>query len=179
MAEVEDKPNLGGRPTKYKPGYNNQAYKLCLLGATDKELADFFEVNEDTINEWKKTYPKFSVSLKRGKMQADSVVAEKLFKRATGYSHPDSDIKVIDGRIVITDLTKHYPPDSTAAIFWLKNRNKESWRDRTDITTNGKDLPAAQMPITFIPADKLTDEQIQQYLNKNAGISNESISESD
>jgi hypothetical protein len=123
---------MAGRPTDYKEEYNAQAEKLCKLGATDKELADFFEVVESTINEWKLKHPEFSESIKAGKILADSEVAEKLFKRATGYSHEDVDIKVIDGQIVTTDLVKHYPPDTTAAIFWLKNRQKEKWRDKTE-----------------------------------------------
>ncbi len=123
----------GGRPSKYSPVYNQQAYRLCLLGATDKELADFFEVKEWTVNKWKREYPRFSQSIKKGKKHADAIVAEKLFKRATGYSHPDVDIKVIDDKIVITKLTKHYPPDTAAAIFWLKNRAKETWRDKHDV----------------------------------------------
>lgn len=178
MATKKKEKHAGGRPSKYDQSFNIQAYKLCLLGATDKELSDFFEVSEDTVNEWKKRHPQFSVSIKKGKDQADAVVAEKLFKRATGYVCPDVDIKVIDKRIVVTDLKKHYPPDTLAGIFWLKNRQKEKWRDRTDITTNGKELPAAPMPIMFIPADRLTDAQLEQYLNKNAGISNEGIPES-
>jgi hypothetical protein len=124
--------NEGGRPTKYKPAYAKQAYKLCLLGATDKELSEFFEVNESTIRAWKKDIIEFSVSLKRGKETADAEVAEKLFKRATGYSHPDLDIKMHEGKAVITKLKKHYPPDTTAAIFWLKNRRIQNWRDKTE-----------------------------------------------
>lgn len=149
--EKTDDINLGGRPSKYKPAYNSQAYKLCLLGATDKELADFFEVNVDTIHEWKKVYPRFSDSLKRGKLKADSIVAEKLFKRATGYSHPDVDIKVINEKIVETRLTKHYPPDTTAAIFWLKNRAKETWRDKQ---------------VLEIDFEKLNDDQLDLIIEK-------------
>lgn len=141
--------NKGGRPSKYKPSFNPQAYKLCLLGATDKELADFFEVNEWTINKWKKEFPGFSQSLKKGKLQADSIVAEKLFKRATGYSHPDSDIKVIKDKIVITPLVKHYPPDTTAAIFWLKNRAKDTWRDKQ---------------VMEFDYEKMTDEQLDSII---------------
>ncbi len=52
------------RPTKYQEAYAEQARKLCLLGYTDAELADFFEVSESTINKWKLDYPKFSESIK-------------------------------------------------------------------------------------------------------------------
>lgn len=123
----------GGRPSKYKPEFNDLGYKYCLLGATDKELAEFFEVSESTLNLWKTEVPEFSESLKRGKAEADAVVASKLFHRATGYSHPDVDIKMYEGQIIITPLTKHYPPDSTAAIFWLKNRQPKQWRDKQEV----------------------------------------------
>ena len=122
-----------GRPSKYKPEFTKQAYKLCLLGATDKGLANFFEVSEDTIHEWKKVHPEFSESLKEGKEEADAIVASSLFHRATGYSHKDVDIKIYKGKIITTQLTKHYPPDSTAAIFWLKNRNPKQWRDKQEV----------------------------------------------
>jgi hypothetical protein len=132
----------GGRPTKYKTEYAEQAYKLCLLGAGDQRLADFFEVDVSTVNKWKLDHPEFSESLKEGKDIADSNVGKSLYQRAVGYSHPDVDIKVIDGEIVVTDLVKHYPPDTTAAIFWLKNRQKDKWRDQSaiDHTTKGQPI---------------------------------------
>lgn len=152
----EKKDNQGGRPSKYKPAYDNQAYKLALLGATDKELADFFEVSEWTINKWKKEFPKFSQSLKRGKLQADSIVAEKLFKRATGYSHPDSQIFIYYGKPVVVKTIKHYPPDTTAGIFWLKNRAKATWRDKHEIEL-----------------ERLPDDQIEALFNKIVKEANE------
>jgi len=121
-----------GRPTLYNSKMNKQAEKFCKLGATDKELADFFDIAESTLNLWKTEHPKFMESIKKGKEQADAEVAEKLFKRATGYSHPDVDIKVVNDEIVTTRLTKHYPPDTAAAIFWLKNRQKKKWRDKIE-----------------------------------------------
>lgn len=124
---------MAGRPTEYKEEYNLQAEKLCKLGATDKELADFFEVVESTINEWKLKHAGFSESIKKGKTLADAEIAESLYHRAKGYSHPDVDIKVIEGKIVMTDLTKHYPPDTIAGIFWLKNRQKDKWRDKQEM----------------------------------------------
>lgn len=126
-----------GRPTKYNDRYPKQAYKLCLLGATDIELANFFEVCEATIANWKNEYPEFLESIKKGKSQADSEVAHKLFKRATGYEHKDVDIKMFEGNIIQTPLIKHYPPDTTAAIFWLKNRQPKAWRDKQEVEHSG------------------------------------------
>jgi hypothetical protein len=134
---------MAGRPTDYKEEYNLQAEKLCKLGATDKELADFFEIVESTLNEWKLRYPEFSESIKKGKTLADAEVAEKLYHRAIGYEHPDCEIKILDGQIVTVPLVKHYPPDSVAAIFWLKNRQKKKWRDKIEqgfTNENGEDV---------------------------------------
>lgn len=128
--------NPVGRPTKYDPVFPEQAEKLCKLGATDKELADFFEITESTLNEWKLSKDDFSESIKRGKILADANVAESLYKRANGYSHPDVDIKVIEGQIVETELIKHYPPDTAAGIFWLKNRQRGKWRDKIEVESD-------------------------------------------
>ncbi|MEG5642276.1 terminase [Enterobacter asburiae] len=128
-----------GRPSRYKKEYAEQARKLCLLGYTDAELADFFEVAESTINKWKKDHPEFSESIKKGKSVADGEVASKLFHRATGYEHPEDDIRAVEGKIVITPTVKHYPPDTAAAIFWLKNRQGKKWRDKQDINHLSED----------------------------------------
>jgi len=138
------------RPTIYRVSFNVQAEKLAKLGATDKELADFFECDERTINRWKKDYPKFCQSIKKGKEIADAEVADKLFKRATGYEHPDVDIKVVRGKIKQTKLTKHYPPDTVAAIFWLKNRQKEKWRDKQEIDHTSKGEQLGTVPVVTI-----------------------------
>lgn len=127
-----------GRPTDYREEYNKQAYKLCLLGSTDIDLADFFEVSEVTINAWKKEFPEFLKSIKGGKAQADANVASRLYKRALGFIAPDIITAQKDG--VITDMKeiqKHYPPDTTAAIFWLKNRQPKFWRDKQEIEHTG------------------------------------------
>ncbi|EPB0881194.1 terminase [Yersinia enterocolitica] len=126
-----------GRPTAYKDEYAEQARKLCLLGHTDAELAEFFEVSEQTINAWKKAQPDFLESIKKGKAFADSEVASKLFHRATGYEHPEDDIRAVEGSIVITPTIKRYPPDTAAAIFWLKNRQRDKWRDKQEVEHSG------------------------------------------
>jgi len=150
---------MAGRPTDYREVYNEQVYKLCLLGATDAEIANFFEVAESTINNWKIDYPEFLESIKRGKETADATVAESLYKRANGYQHPDVDIKMYEGDIIVTDITKHYPPDTTAAIFWLKNRKSAQWRDKQEIdhTTKGQ-------PITGIDYSKLSDAALREII---------------
>lgn len=131
------------RPSKYRPEFVEQACKLCKLGLTDKEIAKFFEVSEQTLNTWKQQHPEFLESLKGGKTLADAEVASKLFHRATGYEHPDTDIRVVNGMIVETPLIKHYPPDTTAAIFWLKNRRPDLWREKVEPEDKGTDLAKA------------------------------------
>lgn len=126
-----------GRPTKYKPEYADQARKLCLLGATDAEMADFFDVDERTINNWKEEFPDFFQSIKKGKLLADANVADRLYQRAMGYEAPDMDIRVVEGEVIETPMTKYYPPDTPAAIFWLKNRQKAKWRDKVENEVSG------------------------------------------
>lgn len=127
-----------GRPTKYEPSFNKQVVKLCRLGATDKEIADFFNVCEKTINNWKTDYPEFLQSIKKGKIEADMKVANSLFKRATGYEHKEDKIFNANGEPLIVPTIKHYPPDPTAIIFWLKNRQPNTWRDKKDFDITGE-----------------------------------------
>lgn len=139
-----------GRPSAYKPEYAELAFKFCLLGASDGRLAELFDVSEQTINAWKQQYPEFLESLKNGKDAADARVASSLYHRACGYSHPEVDIKVINGEIVQTDLIKHYPPDTGAAMAWLKNRQPKQWRDKQEvdhISTDGSMTPKAAVAV--------------------------------
>src|SRR6478752_4057215 len=103
-----------GRPSKYKPDYAKQAAKLCLLGATDAQLADFFEVAVSTVNLWKVQYPEFSESIKLPKAESDTRVEQSLYMRAMGYEHDEVDIRVVGGGLVQTPIRKFYPPDTTA-----------------------------------------------------------------
>ena len=150
--------NKGGRPTRYKAEYAEQARKLCLLGATDKAIADFFSIAVSTLNKWKKDHPGFMESLKSGKQIADANVADSLYNRALGYSHPELKVFNNQGEIVTHECEKHYPPDPTSAIFWLKNRQPALWRDRpieepdqepTSLTINfGVNSPVDEVKVT-------------------------------
>lgn len=126
-----------GRPSSYREEYKTQAYKLCQLGATDVEMASFFGVALSTFNLWKLKHPSFSEALKESKAQADANVVKSLYQRATGYSHPEDKIFNANGNEMIVPTTKHYPPDTTAAIFWLKNRQKGDWRDKQEQEISG------------------------------------------
>jgi hypothetical protein len=134
-----------GRPTKYKPEYPQQAYKLCLLGATDKDLAAFFEVNEDSIHEWKKVYPEFSESIREGKKIADMEVVSALFNSAKDRIVIEQQAvklrtvswkngkKCEDERVELIEVQKVIPSDFRSQQFWLKNRQSETWRDKQEV----------------------------------------------
>lgn len=127
-----------GRKTKYKQEYDELAFNYCLLGAKDTQLAEFFNVTEQTINNWKKDHPSFFESIKKGKQDADAEVANSLFHRAKGYSHPEVKVFNNQGEIVTHDTIRHYAPDPTSAIFWLKNRQPKLWRDKQEIENTHK-----------------------------------------
>lgn len=158
-----------GRPTKYKKSFNKQVYKLCLLGATDKEIASFFEVNEDTINEWKKKHPSFLESIKKGKINADAIIASSLFKKAKGYTREEVKIFQHDGSPLIVPFKAYYPPDTAAINIWLKNRRGginpeegQKWADKQEFDHTAR----IEKNI-----DQLSDEQadlILQQLSKKA-----------
>lgn len=146
--QAESPKSKGGRPSPFLAGYSASfcelGKKLALLGAKDKDIAAVFGVSEQTLNTWKNKHPEFLDALKEGKDTADANVAASLYHRALGYSHPEVDIRVVDKAIVQTPLIKHYPPDTTAAIFWLKNRQREQWRDKIETgftDKEGNDVP--------------------------------------
>ena len=119
-----------GRPTTYREEYAKTAYKLSMLGMTDAQMAGVFDISEAGFYKWKLKYPELVEAIKKGKDDSDADVAVSLYKRACGYSHEDTDIRVIDNKIVKTPIIKHYPPDTAAAFIWLKNRQPKMWRDK-------------------------------------------------
>lgn len=137
----EEPINLGGRPTKYRPEYDEQARKLCLLGATDQEIADFFEVDVRSIYRWKAEHDGFCQSLNAGKEVADERVRRSLYQRAVGYEQEEVKIFMpanADAPVYAPFRAK-IAPDTTAAIFWLKNRDPEHWRDRREQVMSNPD----------------------------------------
>lgn len=129
-----------GRPAKYQAAFARQAEKLCALGATDEDLAEFFSVSIRTISNWKAQYEDFLQALKGGKEKADDRVERSLYQRAVGYTFDSEEVRVLrDGTIVRVPTREHCPPDVTAQIFWLKNRRSDEWRDKQNHEHTGKD----------------------------------------
>ncbi len=132
---------MAGRPKKYREEFIEQAERICsIFGADDKKLSAFFKIAESTLNKWKTEYPEFIESIKRGKEKFDTENVEKsLLERALGYEHDEIKFFAHEGEV--TDertVIKHYPPDTTAAIFWLKNRQPDRWKDIKALEHSGK-----------------------------------------
>lgn len=143
-----------GAPTKFKEEYIEQAEKLAKYGLIDKEIAEFFGVTEKTLNNWKQAHPDFLQSLKKGKEISDSEVIRSLYDRATGYSHPEDKIFNHNGKEMVVPTTKHYPPDTTACIFWLKNRIPEDWREKPTPDDEDDEVTPVRVEINVIDASK-------------------------
>ncbi|MBC8488611.1 MAG: hypothetical protein H8D45_21505 [Bacteroidetes bacterium] len=134
--EVKKK-HAGGRPSKFNTIPLKEIEKLSGYGFTDEQIADVFDICVATLKNYKQN-PKFLAALKKGKEKADNYVVGSLFHRAIGYSHPEVQLFCYKGKIVQKEIMKHYPPDPTAMIFWLKNRQPANWRDRTEIEHSGE-----------------------------------------
>lgn len=114
---------------------------LAMKGFTDAELADLLGKDERTIRRWKDD-EEFMSALKKGKEIADQIIEGALFHRAKGYEHEEEKVFMYKGQIVTHTVIKHYPPETGAAAFWLKNRQPEKWRDKHDLELSDTSLGA-------------------------------------
>jgi hypothetical protein len=119
-------------PTRFTPDHSDLARKFCMLGATDDELARLLEVPRETIDAWLAEVVEFADAVKAGRDVADATVAERLYARAIGFSHPAVKIFQSGGAPLEVPYTEHYPPDIQACIFWLRNRRRQDWRDKIE-----------------------------------------------
>ena len=132
-----------GRPVEYKATYAEQVKKLCKLGATEVEIADFFGINVLTLYRWKIKYPDFCKATVSGKAPADERVERSLYHRAVGYTFDAVKIFPPRGEAtepLIVPYREHVPPDTAACSLWLRNRRPEQWRDKitADIAVSGE-----------------------------------------
>lgn len=131
----------GGRPTKFNEKMQDRVKALALKGFTDKEMSFVLGIDEATLNNWKKAHSTFFESLKDWKAEADAAVERSLWARANGYTCPETKPQWVQdengGHWEYAEMVKHYPPDPTSMIFWLKNRQPEKWRDKQDLAVTG------------------------------------------
>jgi hypothetical protein len=149
-----------GQRTKYKEEYVDQAEKLCALGATDAETARFFNVSVPTLSSWAAIHEDFGAALQKGGAVADERVERSLYQRANGYSYESEKI-IYDakrGEVIRVPIVVHVPPDVTAQIFWLKNRDPKNWRDRREV---GMDRP---MTVPAITSDMTPRQAMEAFV---------------
>jgi len=118
-----------GRPSSYDPKLHPKlAFWLAQAGLTDEQIAEEIAIHTDTLYQWRKVHPEFSEALKGGKATPDGEVEAALLRRAKGFKYTEG------------GKEKVALPDTTACIFWLKNRRPGEWRDKRehDVTGNIK-----------------------------------------
>ncbi len=115
-------------------------------GLTDEQIAANIGIRAGTLYDWKNRFSDFSEALKKGKEVVDRQVENALLKRALGYEYKETTREPVlnpnTGKVKLTvtkTVTKQVVPDTTAQIFWLKNRKPETWRDKREITTDDND----------------------------------------
>ena len=134
--------HAGGRPTKYDAKYHVPwAQGLAMRGATMQQIAEEMDVALSTMYKGRDEHAECSDALNEGRQQADLRVERSLYERAMGGESKETKkvIDVVDGQPVvkrIEEVKRKLSPDTTACIFWLKNRNPAMWRDRQDIAVN-------------------------------------------
>lgn len=126
------KPKKRGRPSVFTAKLKKQMEFLAKKGFTEQEMAEALGIDQSTITKYKQRTPDFFTTLKSWKAEADAKVERSLFERACGYSHPEDKIFNDGGKPLIVPTIKHYPPDPTSMIFWLKNRQPEKWREKQE-----------------------------------------------
>ena len=143
-----------GRKSLYQPHIAEEAYRLCLLGARDIDLAGCFGVSVTTISNWKLAHVEFLEAITRGKHQADGFIACALYERAKGAEWQEEvavKYKVSRDKeaVKVITVTRRVPPDTPACIFWLKNRQRKAWRDKVDYSQLNEKRANEPQRVTF------------------------------
>ncbi|WP_027406174.1 helix-turn-helix domain-containing protein [Anaerovibrio sp. RM50] len=153
-------------PSKYNENYHdNWAWSLAIKGATDKEIADAFEISERTLNRWKKQNPSLKEKIDEGKEAADANVERSLYNRATGYSCTESEIiqeMDKDGApkpAKIRKFTRVYPPDVLACMYWLNNRKPKHYRKNPENFIKQDEEEKQEQVVVYLPDNGRDNEK--------------------
>ena len=103
-------------------------------GLIEKQIASNMGVSIRTLINWKQRFPELAKALSRGKDVADREVENALHKRALGYWVTETKTTILPDGVKTEEFHKHIVPDTTAQIFWLKNRKPDQWREKNDLT---------------------------------------------
>lgn len=106
-------------------------------GLINEQIANEIGIHPSTLYDWQKKYPKIAEALKKGKDVIDRQVENALLKRALGYKYEEVKTEIGEDGTKVTKTIKEVVPDTTAQIFWLKNRKPEQWRDKRDVSVDG------------------------------------------
>lgn len=117
-------------------------------GLTDWEIAQHYNTTRQTFLNWKDAHPEIQQALDEGRSEATARVARTMYEKATGYSFKSEKIFQYEGEVIRAETIEHVPPDTTAAIFWLKNRDPENWRDVRQIEADIRVPEAEEGAIT-------------------------------
>lgn len=167
---------LKGGDTVAKGKYQEWLTKEGLLrlqgwardGLSDEQIAANMGITDSTFYEWKKKYSEISEALKEGKDAVDRQVENALLKSALGYKYDEVTKELRDDELVVTKVVhKEVQPNTTAQIFWLKNRKRLEWRDRVENAITGADGRAVKVE-TLTDAD--VDARIKELESKLKGL---------
>jgi hypothetical protein len=117
-------------PAILSRGARRDRAQLLPAGATDDQLAGFFQVSRRTLDDWLQAHPRFARAVRDGRAAADATIARRLFQRAMGYDYLTETIFVQDGEAQQVAHKVHVPPDVGACILWLRNRRRRDWMER-------------------------------------------------
>lgn len=152
-----------GRPTDYRPEYADQALHLCEMGATDQQLADFFDVSLRTIQNWRIANEPFAIASRVGKKHADEEVKRSAFMLSRGYYVKEQQaIKVKDGphseRVEVVEVDKYVPPNAMLQAKWMAVRGDKEFAETQRVEHSG------EIKTNKIDLSKLDDTQLSAYM---------------
>jgi len=127
-----------GRPKKYANNWPKKAFEFAAKGLTERQISLRLGISQETLINYKSEYSEFSEAIKRGQQESIDKVENSLFKRAVGYEYTETKIEKSGDYEKTIKTKKKVIPDTTAQIFFLKNRRAEIWREKQDIAHSGK-----------------------------------------